>query len=221
MFRAIFATAAAIAALTCAAAPAQAECWDVITLDSGKLMFLDLEGRTYTEYRIIGPVTPERARNPEGYHVIFTLLVDHDVDSDAIVGSTIVAEARYPGGENMVYLDAEGSQIDVWIDAANGRPAARQTGMGDAMGLFKDRSESIGSSPVDAAAGRAIYTHAISGGTVKMRFTYEADGKPSLDASFAGAFPPDPAYQAVLGPRAREFAAKQRSSGACPLGHHG
>ncbi len=201
---------AATAALLAGIAPAHADpCWGVIHLDGGNETYVDLDLGSYTEYRILPLIAPPENANPGHYRVMFSLLIDHDIATDAMVGSSIVAEAREPDSDKMVMIPEANAAIEVQAGDTH------VSGGGDAVTLIENPQEHGRSAP-DPVAGRALYESAVHGGTLHMRFRADRDGQ-QLDATRDAAFLANPAYQDVLRTKARALAAERRQSGKCPL----
>lgn len=207
-------TLLASAALLAGVAPAHAgECWGVFHLEGANPMFVDLEHGDYIEYRILRPEAPPEDRNPAHYRVMFSLLLDHDIATDAVLGSTIVAEAREPDSERMVAMPAGESSIEAWSGGA------RVSDEGDEVTLIENSRADYRHASNDPGAGRALYGEATRGGTIHLRYRVDGAGE-KLDAARDGVFAADPAYQNALRVKARALAEQQRQSGQCPLEHH-
>jgi hypothetical protein len=199
------------AAALLGSAPVQsAQCWQVFHMGGGDELFVDLQGQTYVEYRMLKPETAPLATNPDRLRVMFSLLVEHDIATDEVLGSSIVAEAREPDSEKMVTMPVNGSSITASIFDA------RLFSSGDTLKLVEDARLAYTQGVVEPVSGRAIYDAAIAGKTISMRYQVKGDGK-LLDAKRDGIFRPAPEYQAAIRAKAREMAELQRTSGKCPL----
>jgi hypothetical protein len=203
---------AIVAAMTAlgTALPAHANCIGISYLDGNWMVFVDLDNRSYTEYRVADRFTPPRDRNPAGRATQFQMLIEHDLKTDAVLGASIALNIDESNGQRIGVLDAA-SRIEASTDFAT------VSAPGTSLGLRRDRPELILTEPSDPVAGRAIYDAAAAGTPIRLHFTYNEDGNPPLDAVLTAAFPADPAYIAAAGKRARELNATWRRTRKCPV----